>query len=184
MMAETGDRELMLAVRAGEFAALDQLFVRHHARLYGFLARLSGDPQVAEDLVQEVFLRLLRFRERYDGRGEFLSWLYQIARNLAADHHAKHRPNESLQEDAPYPDEGIAPLDRLTEVEEHERLARTLATLPFHHREVLLLRTVSELSHRDLALALGCSESAARVRLHRAIAALRREWHILAGEPQ
>ena len=73
------DRDLMLAVRRGDLQALDTLFARHHRRLYGFLVRLTGDRDAADDLVQDVFLRLLRFRESYREDGQFKPWLYRIA---------------------------------------------------------------------------------------------------------
>lgn len=179
---ELPDRELMLAVRSGDLEALDALFGRHHRRLFGFLARLTGDPHAAEDLVQEVFLRLLRFRGRYAGEGEFTTWLYRIARNVAADHHARRRDTVTLDAAPEFASDGEAPLDRLAQEERQQRLAAILQALPAAHREVLLLRGTEGLPHRELARALGCTEGAARVRLHRALAALKRQWQALAGE--
>lgn len=179
---ERTDRELMLAVRDGDLGALDTLFARHHTRLYAFLARLTGDTGTAEDLVQEVFLRLLRFRERYAGDGEFISWLYRIARNLATDDHRRRRETVPL-EILELPDDGAPlPLERLTLEERQAQLERALAALPATHREVLLLRGVEGLSHRDVAEVLGCSEGAVRVRMHRAVAALKRQWSAMNGE--
>ena len=174
----------MRAVRRGELAALDTLFARHHRRLYGFLVRLTGDRDAADDLVQDVFLRLLRFKESFRDDGQFVPWLFRIARNLAADRYRDSRATMSLDQHEAGTDGDAAALDSLIATENHQQLERALAALPVTHREVLLLRGVEQLSHRELAIALRCSEGAARVRVHRALAALKREWHATAGESQ
>ena len=172
----------MLAVRRGDLEALDALFARHHRRLYGFLVRLTGDRDAADDLVQDVFLRLLRFRESYREDGQFVPWLFRIARNLAADRHRGSREAISLDvSDVRTPESALA-LDLLIQHEDHQQLERALAALPPPQREVLLLRGVEQMSHREMATALRCSEAAARVRLHRALAALKRVWHATAGD--
>jgi RNA polymerase sigma-70 factor (ECF subfamily) len=180
-LTERTDQELMLAARAGELDALDLLFVRHHRRLYGFLARLTGDRHVAEDLVQEVFLRLLRFRTSYSGDGSFVAWLFRIARNVAADQFARRRAVDPIDPDTAAVDEPSA-LDRMVTDERRERYERALRTLPAEHREALLLRGTEGLPYRDVAAALGCSEGAARVRVHRALVAIKRTLHALAGD--
>lgn len=175
----------MVAVSRGDTASLDALFSRHHRRLYGFLVRLTGDRDLADDLVQDVFLRLLRFRASYRADGQFVPWLFRIARNAAADRHQEvRRGTEKVAADDSAPDNDPAPLDRLISHEEQQQLERVPASLPLAHREVLLLRGTERLSHRDLAIALHCSEGAARVRLHRALAALKRAWFATAGEPR
>ena len=176
------DQTLMLAVRAGDIAALDTLFLRHHARLYGFLARLTGNVHAAEDLVQEVFLRILRFRSRYDAAGAFETWLFRIARNVAIDRHSRVHREVSVDALRDIPALQGSPLDAVTTTEDHEALARALAEIPVHHREALLLRAVAGLSHREVAAVLGCSEQASRVRVHRAAEALRTQWQKSGGD--
>ncbi|HEY3933460.1 MAG TPA: RNA polymerase sigma factor [Gemmatimonadales bacterium] len=171
----------MRALQGGKTAALEILFLRHHPRIHGFLARLTCDRDAADDLVQEVFLRVLKYRARYDTSRDFVAWLFRIARNLAASHFARHR-RDSADDPADWADNNPSTLDLLIAGEDHQQLARAVAALPFAHREVLLLRGTEGLSHRDVALALGCSEGAARVRLHRALSALKRKWSALAGE--
>ena len=175
------DRILMLAVRRGELQALDALFARHHRRLYGFLVRLTGDRDAADDLVQDVFLRLLRFRESYREDGQFVPWLFRIARNLAAVRSRDSRASIPLDGSERDASDASATLEQLIHTEDHQQLERALAALPLSQREVLLLRGVEQMSHREMATALRCSEAAARVRLHRALAALKRVWHATAG---
>jgi RNA polymerase sigma factor (sigma-70 family) len=167
----------MLAVRDGQ---LDTLFLRHSGRVHAFLARLLGDRDAADDMVQDVFLRALKYRARYDGSGEFITWLFRIARNVAASHYAGRRDADPLVINGNATDDPSV-LDLLISTEDYEQLGRAMAALPFAHREVLLLRGTEGLPHRAVAEALGCSEGAARVRLSRALAALKREWQIIAG---
>ena len=180
---ERTDRDLMLAVRAGDLPALDALFARHHRRLFGFLARLTGNRTVAEDLVQEVFLMVLRGRERYHGEGSFVAWLFTIARNVAAGHHASRRETISLDDVDEVGAIESDPIASLESAEELARLERALVGLAPHHREVLLLRGVEDLSHKEVGEVLGCTEGAARVRVHRALHALRLAWIAQNGEP-
>ncbi|HEY4101936.1 MAG TPA: RNA polymerase sigma factor [Gemmatimonadales bacterium] len=179
-LVEESDRDLMRELQGGKTIALEALFVRHHPRVHSFLARLTGDRDAADDLVQEVFLRILKYRSRFDPSRDFLAWLFRIARNTAATHFRRQKPTSPEPDD--WADDNPSALDTLIVGEDRQQLDRALAALPFAHREVLLLRGMEGLSHRDLALALGCSEGAARVRVHRALRALKREWATLAGD--
>ena len=99
---------------------------------------------------------------------------------MAASHHAGKRDSEPLTIDGNATDDPSV-LDVIVSAEDYEQLGRAMGALPFVHREVLLLRGTEGLPHRAVAEALGCSEGAARVRLTRALAALKREWTIIAG---
>ena len=83
------DHELMLAVRDGELDALGELFERHHGPLYGYLVKHTGDRLAAEDIVQTVFQRMLKYRHTYRDDGAFTAWMYHLARRCAADHFRK-----------------------------------------------------------------------------------------------
>lgn len=175
------DHELMVAVWRGDTSALDALFIRHHERLYSFLARWTGDDSAAEDLVQELFLKLLRLP---GGRikGEVLPWLFLVARNMAIDRYREEQHENSTMIDDSLEDESQLLLDRLTADERTQQLEDALTALPRMHREVLLLRGVEGLGARDIATVLNCSEGAIRVRLHRATAALRKVWRARHGD--
>ena len=92
------DHQLMLRVREGEVANLGHLFERHHERLYNFFLRLSGHRQLSEDLVQEVFVRMLKYRHAYREDSQFISWMYQIARHVRFDQVRKKQPEMILDE--------------------------------------------------------------------------------------
>lgn len=175
-LTEPTDQELMGRVRRGELAALDEVFARHHARIYGYLSRWLGDTSAAEDLVQETFLRVLRQREQAPVYDDLLPWLLRVARNLVIDRY-RHQRDHLMDDDfAQIADPGPIPLEQITTAEREQQLTDALAAVAPAHREVLVLRAIDGLDYRDIALLLGCTEGAARVRVHRATSALRTAW--------
>ncbi|HQL48451.1 MAG TPA: RNA polymerase sigma factor [Holophaga sp.] len=168
----------MAQVAAGQPEAMTGLFERHHRPLYGFLLRMTGHPAAAEDLVQEAFLRVLRHAATFDARSPFRPWLYRIARNLLADHHSR-RGREPLAplEAAELHDEGADPHAHAEARQDHARLETALARLSFEQRELLLLSRDPDLSYTELAALYGCSAGALKVRVHRALQALRAQFH-------
>src|SRR5436853_4021794 len=97
-MAET-DENLMLAVRRGEVAKLGMLFERYHRALFDFFARMTGNRTAAEDLVQDVFFRILKYRATFRDDSRFKAWMFHIARNARADHYWKQPPESALPEE-------------------------------------------------------------------------------------
>lgn len=180
---DQSDDTLMLAVQRGDLGALDHLFVRHHRPLYGYMARMTGDRHAAEDLVQEAFLRLLRLRGRYAPQGRFRAWLFRIGHNLAHDHiRAGHRL-VAIDDAGELGEEMTSALEDLEEAEQRRSLEAAVTALPPQHRDVLLLRGVEGLSNEEIASVLGCSHGAVRVRIHRAVSALRARLAEMAEEP-
>ncbi len=180
VMDEASDHDLMLAVRAGDLARLGDLFERHHRPLYGFLTRLTGQPETAEDLVQIVFQRILKYRHTYRDEGKFTAWLYHLARRAAADHYQRSKrlplPTDpadftSLSDsDAPAADEQTARRDDL------DLMQRALSILPHDQREILVLHRFQHLQHDEIGRLLNITAGAAKVRVHRALTALRTKF--------
>ncbi|MCC6415823.1 MAG: sigma-70 family RNA polymerase sigma factor, partial [Opitutaceae bacterium] len=173
---ETSDHDLMLAVRDGELDALGELFERHHGPLFGFLCKLTGDRAAAEDLVQIVFQRILKYRHTYRDDGKFTTWMYHLARRCAADHFRRHQraplatdPADLHQHADDQPHAG----DRAEHSDDHAFLRRALNRLDRSDREILLLSRFQELSFAEIASILECSVGAAKVRAHRALGELR-----------
>jgi RNA polymerase sigma-70 factor (ECF subfamily) len=169
-MATLSDESLMGRVQAGGHESMRALFDRHHPAIYGFLVASVRDADLAEDLTQDVFVRVWRHRASFDSTKPFRPWIFRIARNVASD--ARRRP-VSL----PLPD-SIAALDppadeRLDAAERAGRVRDAVRTLPDGQREVLLLSRWSGMKYRDIADVVGCSEGAVRVRVHRAMETLR-----------
>jgi len=172
--ATATDAELMTRVRDGELERLSELFERHHRRLFAFFLRLAGDRTAAEDLVQEVFVRMLKYRHTFRSEAEFTPWMFGVARNAAVDHY-RGRPRE-LQEDPDAPEPAaptVDPVERLERREQSALLQAALARLSEEKRELLLLARFGEMKYESIAGLLGISVGAVKVRVHRALKELR-----------
>lgn len=192
--AAAGDAELMARVRAGDREAFAALVDRHKDPLVGYLARLTGSPDRAQDLAQEAFLRLYRSAGSYRERGQLTAFLYRIATNLVRSEARRERRWRRLvprlatgreSEGAPAEPglpagalrDGVPPSGphRLLRRELQRRLAAALAALPLELRAPLVLYEIEEWSQRDVARALGCREGTVKSRLFRARRRLREE---------
>ena len=141
------DSALMERVRAGDLEQLSELFERHHRRLYQFFLKLARDRSVAEDLVQEVFVRVLKYRHTWRHEAEFVPWMFALARNAAVDHF-RSRTRDSKRDAAAVPDLAPQPahaVERLEELERASQLRAALDLLAPDKREVLLLARFGEL---------------------------------------
>jgi RNA polymerase sigma-70 factor (ECF subfamily) len=174
--AEHDDR-LMTAVREGHVSQLGVLFERHHRALFNFFLRLTGDRQASEDLVQDVFVRILKSRATYRPGTQFRTWMYQVARSAHVDRY-RSRPREVSADPDDLAPVSQAPLPGV-EVERDEQAAllrRALAALPEDKREVLVLSRFHDLKYEEIGRLLGCEEGAVKVRVFRAVRALRQAY--------
>ncbi len=167
------DVQLMLAFRAGDAAAFDALFRRWSAPLLRYLERMTRDAAVAEELLQEAFLRVHRARERYEPQAKFSTWLYQIATNLALNELRRPRrrdPHRSLDaENAPeLPQQAPRTDDVVHARRVGDALEAELASLPENQRAALWLSAVEGLSYAEVAEALGVTAKAVKALVHRA----------------
>lgn len=186
-MEEPSDHELMLAVRAGEISRLGDLFERHHRPLYGFLARLIGDRESAEDLVQIVFQRIHKYRHTYRDEGKFSAWIYHLARHVAADHHRRNARQGTATDPSDFDrvSDDTTPTAEAaaSRLDDLKVMKRALQSLPPEQREVLILHRFQHLPHQEIAKLLNISTGAAKVRVHRALAALRDRFFQLTHRP-
>jgi RNA polymerase sigma factor (sigma-70 family) len=168
------DEALMTAVRDGDLAKLGLLFTRHHVALFDFLSRMTGDRTAAEDLVQDIFVRILTYRATYRDGGHFETWLFRIARNARADYFRARQPVEPLAAEAlERADPGPGPMRRLEADCERARLKRALLQLREDKRELIVLARYRGMTHEQIAELLGIETSAVKVRIHRALRELR-----------
>ena len=168
------DEALMAAVRSGDLGKLGVLFERYHVPLFDFLARMTGDRTAAEDLVQDIFVRILKYRATFRDGGSFETWLYRIARNARADYFRQRAPLEPLEGEAlerPEPQPG--PALQLQAERERSRLKRALMQLPEDKRELIVLARYRDMKYDQIAEILGIEVGAVKVRVHRAIRELR-----------
>lgn len=160
----------MRRVRRGEVSLMEVLFERHHRKLFRFCWRMTGSQAASEDLVQEVYLRMLRHRETFSETSSFTAWMYSIARNAHADSWRKYGRETPLDGAGAFEAAGGEPLE---DRQEKELLHRALLELPPEKREVLVMSRFQEMSHAEIAAVLGCDEGASRARLHRALQSLK-----------
>jgi RNA polymerase sigma-70 factor (ECF subfamily) len=169
-IASLNEHALLRRVQSGEAAAFEELYDRHQARVYRYVLRMSGSPELADDVVQEVFLALIRGARGYDPRaGALASYLYGIARNLLFRHFSVP-PVEELADDTRVTEAN--PLEGLEQTEQIERVRLALASIPAHYREAVVLCEMEEMSYAEVAEMLGVAVGTVRSRLHRARAIL------------
>jgi RNA polymerase sigma factor (sigma-70 family) len=173
----------MLQVRDGDVAKLGILFERHHVKLYNFLVRLTNRRDASEDMVQEVFFRILKYGHSFRGEAPFTVWLYQLARNAATDHFRKWK-NEIRDDQAvkEKPDEDPSPGESLEIAERSELLTKALLLLSAEKREVLILSRYQDLKYEEIGAILECPVGTVKARVHRALKDLKREYEILSHE--
>ena len=160
----------MLQVRNGAVDMLGDLFDRYQVPLFNFYTRMTGNRTLSEDLVQEVFFRILKYRQTYRDGTPFRPWLFQIARNTRVDHFRKQRPEEPWE---PEMEPAIRPADSAQQNQEAATLHRALMQLPEEKREILLLCRFQELKYEEIGRILGCEVGTVKTRVHRALQELR-----------
>ncbi|MBD9442054.1 RNA polymerase sigma factor [Pseudomonas sp. PDM04] len=155
-MSALSDEALLARYRAGDGPAFEILYARHRQGLYRFLLGLSGKTELAEEVYQDTWLSLIRSTSQPQGRANFRTWLYQIARNRLIDQWRKHGIHNPLHDSYDEQlhavgDEAPNPEQLLNLSRDHQRLATALHTLPTDQREVFLLRAHGELDLPQIA---------------------------------
>ena len=166
----------MLKVKAGNLQLLGLLFERHHRRLYGFLFHVTFHKQTAEDMVQQVFYRMLKYRERFTGEGEFVHWMFAIARNVINDQGKRKKlPLHSghIDDMADWIAGHTDLEEALNRKQNAANLQRAMLKLSDDDRVLLSLSRFDELRHREIAEILGISENTVKIRVHRAMQQLK-----------
>ena len=181
----SGDAEVMLRVKAGDDSAFAYLVQKYRRAMVSFMYRMAHNPAVAEDLAQEVFLRVYRSRENYEASAKFSTWLYRIATNLAVNYarDTRHeRPENIVSIDEKDDDTGLGvdlPDASLTAEEailRRERMAairQKVQQLPERQRMAVIMHKYQQMDYRQIAQVLKLSESATKSLLFRAYETLR-----------
>lgn len=164
---------------AGDDAAFGELVGRYEEKLFAFIARMTGDNHLAEDIFQQVFIKVAKNAAAFDGRASFSTWLYRIARNAALDElrRRSRRPEErageageleSLRDPA-----AASPIDALTRRELADRVRAALLQIPEAQREAFLLKEEGDLDFGEIGAVLGCGRETAKSRFRLAVGKLR-----------
>lgn len=162
-------------VRDGDLDKLGLLFERYKRPLYGFFYGMNRDQELSEDLVQNTFFRILKYRHLFRGEGDFKTWMFHIARNVSHDHFRKNKIKlkESVEK---WQDRLGHDENRSTEMqhaEDHQMLAMAMERLPSDKREILMLSKYQEKKYKEIGEILGCSEGAVKVKVFRALQELK-----------
>lgn len=185
MQLNQEDHRLMMAVRNGDVGKLAALYDRHQRPLFNFFLRLTASRPVSEDLVQDVFTRILKYRASYVDQENFPAWMYRIARNAHIEHARRYRLEvvPADPEKTPEPASPAPGPDRQAEFGQNVALLRrALARLPEDKREVLILSRFQNLRYEEIAAIMDCEAGAVKVRVYRAVRQLEEIYHQLAGE--
>jgi len=186
-VSDDEDAQLMLAYARGEMRAFETLYSRHRAALYRYLVRQSRDTEIANDLFQEVWSRVIVNRGRYEARAKFRTFLFTLAHNCFIDHcrRMKSRPTGTSIEDADaadlLTDDDARPEYELERAENSRRYRAALATLPQEQRDVYLLHEESDLSLEEIARVTGVGTETAKSRLRYAVGKLKAAMAVEAG---
>ena len=164
------DHQIMQDVREGQIEKLAILFERHHVSLFNYSLRLTGNRAAGEDLVQEVFTRILKYRATYQGEDKFVVWMFKIARNTHID--LLRRQKKTLPLDDQYvetPDDEPLPEDRLEREQDAALVAKALARLSPRKQEILVLSRFQNMKYREIAELLECPVGTVKGMVHRSI---------------
>lgn len=181
------DNAVMAQVSGGEVAKMAVLFERHYRALFRYFLSMNRNRELSEDLVQDVFFRMLRYRASYDPRQSFTAWMYQIARNANVDQAQKRKAEvvgiDEFDERRPEPASGAPGPEEIAAKDQNVALLkRALEMLPQEKREILVLSRFNEMKYEEIALVLGCEAGTVKVRVFRAMRALEQIYFALAKE--
>ncbi len=177
----------MFRYQRGDARAFDQLLNRHHQPVFHFLVRNTGNPATAEELLQDVFMRVIGSAKKYEKRAKFTTWLYTIARNIVIDHSRKQKFRKHRSLDAPVAGDDAPPMVDLV-ADEHpsgmgdrrfsdeqfkRRLDEAMQRMNEDQRMVFVLREFQQLSFQEIAQVVETSENTVKSRMRYALEFLR-----------
>ena len=191
--SKASDEVIFEQVKRDEFNAFDLIVSRYKNRLFNCVYRLVHNSEIAEDLVQETFLRVYKNRHNYHATSNFSTWIYTIALNLARSELRKRKrrqffslnssPNndDNMTEGFDLPDPSFGPEDHLAHSELGRAIQKAIDQLPVKYRTVIVLRDIEELSYEQISEILECPTGTIKSRVNRARLRLQemlRHWEI------
>ena len=163
----------MKQVKEGDLSQMSVLFERYHVRLYNFFLKLTGDKVIGQDLTQNLFYRILRYRHTYKEDSSFVTWMFQMARNVHIDHYKqRQKQSERFTSVDTHNENIIDDHDSFTE-DEYNQLDKALAKLDAEQKEIILLSRYQGLKYEEISKINNLSVAAIKVQMHRAIKQLR-----------
>ncbi len=170
------DNVIMLKVKAGDLDRMGLLFERYHRKLYGFVYHMTYHREASEDMVQQVFYKMLKYRHNFTDSGEFIHWMYAIARNVIKDQGKRKKllmAGDSVDDMADLIAGSTNIEEQLHKKQAAQGLQLAMKRLSDDEREILSLSRFQELKNQEIAQILNINESAVKVRVHRAMCHLK-----------
>lgn len=171
-MNTLSDQALMLKVKSGDIERLGLLYERYKKRIFGFFYQMHGNASLSEDLVQNVFMRVLKYKHTYTDTHNFAAWIFQIARNVNFDHFKKNKKKFQEITSLENSQNLVAKEDIHQQIVQNENLSTlhiALRQLSIEKREFLILSKLKELKYKEIGEVMGCTEGSARTKVHRAL---------------
>ena len=165
----------MLKVKNGDLAELTILFERYHIRLYNFFLKLTFDKEASQDLTQNLFYRIIRYRHTFEGKeGSFKPWIYQMARNIHADHYRQQKKNHERISRMNNNHNNVSGNDNSFNEDDFARLENAMSKLRPEQRELLVLSRYQGMKYDEISRIRNMSVPAIKVQVHRTIKELRK----------
>lgn len=179
-MSELSDEVIMKHVKDGKLAEMSVLFERYHVKLYNFLLKLTYDKTVSQDLTQNLFYRVLKYRYTYDEKYSFKSWIYQMARNIHLDYCREKSRTQDREVHEEEKMETLAEQEPVYNEEHYSLLDKALQLLHPEQLQLLVMSRFQGLKYEEISAITGSSVSAIKVQVHRAIHQLRTHYSNLS----
>jgi RNA polymerase sigma-70 factor (ECF subfamily) len=171
------DERVMQEIKKGKVEMLAILFEKYHVKIFNFFLRLCNSRQQSEDMVQEVFIRTLKYRNSYKEESKFSTWLYKIARNVNIDFFKKQKNEITINENIDQEEEkSQIPEEKLQKQQDQVLISKALAKLSMNKREVLILSRYQNLKYQEIAKLLNCSIGNVKILAYRAIKDLKKYY--------
>ncbi len=169
------DNDLMTQVKKGDLSKMGLLYERYHKELFGYFYRMTNNPAKSEDLVQNVFYRLLKYKDSFDTGKQFRHWVYTVSKNVFNDQFKKRNPlaysmeieKTDVEEDSKNQEQ------RIVAGERKEMLREAMGRLSEDQREAIVLSKFNGMKYHEIAAISGCTESAIKARIRRGLMELR-----------
>ena len=168
-MSKPTDEELMHSVSHGNLDVMTSIFERYQLRIYNFFFQMLHDAQICEDLTQNVFYKVIRYRHSYHG-GKFVSWIFKIARNNLADHFKQQKNKQRYLDLENIKDNKVV---ASTNEEEITQLHLALNKLTIEEKQLVIMNRLQEIKYDEIAEITGKSSGAIKVKMHRILKKLR-----------
>jgi RNA polymerase sigma factor (sigma-70 family) len=170
---EKSDESIMQLVKEGQLTEMSVLFERYHLRLFNFFLRMTFDKDISQDLTQNLFYRMIKYRHTFNNQLSFKSWIYQMARNIHTDYYQEQKKKSDLFVSSENFPADISDDNEGFQEEQFERLEYAFSELSNEQKELIVLSRYQGLKYEEISSIVNQSVPAIKVAMHRAIRQLR-----------